>query len=100
MKQIESLNPPFDFVVAADVVYIKENVGLLVDAMGLLVKDDGVVLLGYQVRCVEADELFWEMCREAFVIEMVKHEDLHPEYAFEESDVYVLRKKVKEGDVA
>lgn len=87
-------------MVAADVVYIEESVGSLVEAMNSLVKDDGVVLLGYQVRSPEADKLFWEMCEEVFVVEKVPHQDLHPEYAFEEADVYVLRKKAKQGDVA
>ncbi|KAJ6420490.1 hypothetical protein OIU84_027932 [Salix udensis] len=51
---------PFDYVIAADVVYIEESVGALVKAMEMLVKDDGVVLLGYQLRSPEADKLFWE----------------------------------------
>ncbi|CAH8358109.1 unnamed protein product [Eruca vesicaria subsp. sativa] len=93
--QIAALNPPFDLVIAADVVYIEESVGDLVAAMGALVKDDGVVLLGYQVRSVEADKLFWEMCGVVFEVEKVPHGDLHPEYAYEEADVYVFRKKVK-----
>ncbi|KAJ4830295.1 hypothetical protein Tsubulata_042245 [Turnera subulata] len=84
---------PFDLVVAADVVYIEESVGHLVAAMEALVADDGAVLLGYQVRSPEADKLFWEMAREVFDIEKVPHGDLHPEYAYEETDVYIFRKK-------
>jgi predicted nicotinamide N-methyase len=95
--QIESLGPPFDFVIAADVVYIEESVGYLVSAMEKLVSDDGVVLLGYQVRSPEADKRFWEVCKEVFVIEKIPHEDLHPHYAYEEADVYVFRKKNKES---
>ncbi|WCJ30904.1 Protein N-lysine methyltransferase METTL21A [Euphorbia peplus] len=91
--QIKALNPPFDVVVAADVVYIEESVGQLVGAMEALMADDGVVLLGYQVRSPEADVKFWEICREVFVIQKVPHEDLHCEYAYEEADVYVFRKK-------
>lgn len=95
LDQIKSLNPPFDFVLAADVVYIEETVGPLVSTMEALVSDDGVVLLGYQLRSPEADKLFWEMCEEAFHVDKVPHEDLHPEYAYEETDVYILRKKAK-----
>ncbi|CAM8909148.1 unnamed protein product [Rhodiola kirilowii] len=94
-QQIRSLNPPFDVVVAADVVYIEESARHLVKAMEELVKDDGVVLLGYQIRSLEAHKLFWELVEVGFRVEKVKHEDLHPEYAYEEADVYVLRKKVK-----
>ncbi|KAL5573597.1 hypothetical protein UlMin_023194 [Ulmus minor] len=93
--QIKSLKPPYDVVLAADVVYIEESVGSLVAAMDELVADDGVVLLGYQLRSPEAHKLFWEICEEVFEIEKVPHEDLHPEYAYEEADVYVLRKKKK-----
>ncbi|KAK9285487.1 hypothetical protein L1049_024681 [Liquidambar formosana] len=93
VSQIEALKPPFDFVIATDVVYIEESVGQLVSAMKALVKDDGVVLLGYQIRSPEADILFWQLVRSGFNVEKVPHEDLHPEYAYEEADVYVLRKK-------
>ncbi|XP_021833394.1 protein-lysine methyltransferase C42C1.13-like [Prunus avium] len=95
--QAKSLSPPYDVVVATDVVYIEETVGPLVSTMEALVKDDGVVLLGYQLRSPEAHQLFWEMCERVFVIEKVPHQDLHPDYAYEEADVFVLRKKQKRG---
>lgn len=94
-NQIAALRPPYDVVLAADVVYIEESVGPLVHAMDALLADDGVVLLGYQVRSPEAHKLFWEICETVFEIEKVPHQDLHPDYAYEETDVYVLRKKKK-----
>lgn len=95
--QMKALGPqPFDVVVAADVVYIEESAGPLVETMERLVAEDGVVLLGYQVRSPGAHLLFWEKCGEAFEIEKIPHEHLHPEYAYEEADVYVLRKKKKQ----
>ncbi|MCI05505.1 protein-lysine methyltransferase METTL21D-like [Trifolium medium] len=39
---INSMNPPFDFVIAADVVYIEESVPEFVYAMESLLSDDGV----------------------------------------------------------
>lgn len=93
--QIKAANPPFDVVIAADVVYIEETVGHLVGAMEALVADDGVILLGYQLRSPEADKLFWEMCETAFAIEKVPHQDLHADYAYEEADVFIFRKKKK-----
>ncbi|KFK31660.1 hypothetical protein AALP_AA6G142200 [Arabis alpina] len=95
MDQISALKPPFDIVIAADVVYIEESVGQLVTAMEVLVAEDGVVLLGYQIRSPEADKLFWELCDVVFNIEKVPHEHLHSEYAYEETDVYIFRKKAK-----
>ncbi|KAF3444061.1 hypothetical protein FNV43_RR13751 [Rhamnella rubrinervis] len=98
-EQINALHPPYDVVVATDVVYIEESVGPLISAMETLVADDGVVLLGYQVRSPEAHKLFWEMSESVFEIHKVPHEHLHPEYAFEEADVYVLKKKKKEHNL-
>ncbi|KAF9589397.1 hypothetical protein IFM89_023673 [Coptis chinensis] len=95
VNQINALHPPFDFVIAADVVYIEEIVGPLVSTMEMLVSEDGVVLLGYQVRSPEADRLFWELVGNVFVVEKIPHEHLHLEYAYEETDVFVLRKKKK-----
>ncbi|XP_045807319.1 protein N-lysine methyltransferase METTL21D-like [Trifolium pratense] len=94
--QINSMNPPFDFVIAADVVYIEESVPEFVSAMVALLAEDGVVLLGYQIRSPEAHKLFWEMCDEVFEIEKIPHDHLHHEYAYEEADVYLLRKKKKQ----
>ncbi|KAL9274730.1 N-lysine methyltransferase METTL21A-like protein [Drosera capensis] len=88
--------PPFDVVIAADVVYLEETVADLVETMEMLVKENGVVLLGCQVRPVVADRLFWERCGRVFgVVEKVKNEDLDSEYRFEETDVFVVRKKSK-----
>ncbi|XP_057955061.1 uncharacterized protein LOC131149038 [Malania oleifera] len=97
LDQIRALKPPFDLVIATDVVYIEEAVPPLVAAMESLVADSGAVLLGYQLRSPEAHRLFWELCGTAFAIEKVPHEHLHPEYAYEETDVYILRKKKEEG---
>lgn len=95
-EQTNSLKPPFDFVIATDVVYLEETVAPLIRAMERLVADDGVVLLGYQLRSPEAHELFWGMCGDVFEVEKIPHEHLHSEYAYEEADVYIFRKKRKE----
>lgn len=96
--QIQALKPPFDVVIAADVVYIEESAAQLVTAMEAMVADDGVVLLGYQLRSPEAHALFWELCEKVFVIEKVPHEHLHPDYGYEETDVYIFKKKKKEKE--
>ncbi|KAI8011785.1 Protein-lysine methyltransferase METTL21D [Camellia lanceoleosa] len=92
--QIKALSPPFDLVIATDVVYIEDTVAPLVSAMEALIGDTGTVLLGYQLRSPEAHQLFWEICGRVFDIQKVPHEHLHPEYAYEEADVYILRKKL------
>ncbi|XP_016453134.1 uncharacterized protein LOC107777596 [Nicotiana tabacum] len=94
--QIKSLNPPLDVVVATDVVYLEETVGPLLSTMEALLGENGVVLLGYQLRSPEAHKKFWELSGDMFDIEKVPHEHLHPEYAYEETDVYIFRKKKKQ----
>ncbi|KAL5998852.1 hypothetical protein ACLOJK_009800 [Asimina triloba] len=81
------MKPPFDFVIAADVVYIEDSAQQLVSAMEALVGPTGVVLLGYQPRSPEAHTVFWEMCERIFDVEKVPHEDLYPEYTYGETDV-------------
>ncbi|XP_052206599.1 uncharacterized protein LOC127810985 [Diospyros lotus] len=93
--QIKSLNPPFDLVIATDVVYIESSVAPLISAMEALVADSGAVLLGYQLRSPEAHRLFWELCDRVFDADKVPHEHLHPDYAYEETDVYILRNKLR-----
>uniref|UniRef100_A0A1D1XVV3 Methyltransferase-like protein 21D n=1 Tax=Anthurium amnicola TaxID=1678845 RepID=A0A1D1XVV3_9ARAE len=90
---IAALRPPFDFVVAADVVYLEDSVPHLVSAMEALLGPDGTVLLGYQLRSPEAHGLFWDLCHRSFSVHKVPREHLHPDYAYEEADVYLLRKK-------
>ncbi|KAG6514880.1 protein-lysine methyltransferase METTL21D-like [Zingiber officinale] len=93
-EQIRALRPPFDLVIAADVVYMEDSAAQLVSAMEALVADDGAILFGYQLRSPEAHQVFWELCHRTFpVIEKVPHEDLHPDYAYEETDVYIFRKR-------
>ncbi|KAI8014515.1 Protein-lysine methyltransferase METTL21D [Camellia lanceoleosa] len=92
--QIKALSLPFDLVIATDTVYIKDTVAPLVSSMEALIGDTGTVLLGYQLRSPEAHHLFWEICSRVFDIQKVPHWHLHPEYAYEEADVYILRKKL------
>lgn len=92
-KQIEALKPPFDYVIAADVVYLENIVQPLLETMSALAGPETVILLGYQIRQAEAHELFWRLCPDYFAIQKVPREELAPEYAWEENDVYVLKKK-------
>jgi len=88
----------FDLVVAADVIYVQESVPHLIAAMDALADAErGVVLLGYQIRSPEAHQAFWDSVPAAFpVIEKVAREHLDPEYAYEESDVYILRRRPRQ----
>ncbi|KMZ65107.1 hypothetical protein ZOSMA_339G00030 [Zostera marina] len=94
-EHIAAVRPRFDIVVAADVVYMEDSALWLVDAMEGLVKEKdegGVIVLGYQIRSVDADKVFWEKCVERFDVEKVPKENLDQDYRYEESDVFLLRK--------
>uniref|UniRef100_A0ACD5TDQ4 Uncharacterized protein n=1 Tax=Avena sativa TaxID=4498 RepID=A0ACD5TDQ4_AVESA len=88
----------FDLVVAADVVYVQESVPHLVAAMDSLADAErGIVLLGYQIRSPEAHQAFWDAVPAAFpVIEKVPREHLDPDYAYEECDVFILRRNPRQ----
>ncbi|GJM89748.1 hypothetical protein PR202_ga05965 [Eleusine coracana subsp. coracana] len=98
--QLATLATPrrFDLVVAADVVYVQESVPHLIAAMDALADAErGVVLLGYQIRSPEAHQAFWNAVPTAFpVIEMVPREHLDPDYTYEESEVYILRRRPRQ----
>ncbi|XLR39609.1 hypothetical protein HN51_017760 [Arachis hypogaea] len=49
----------------------------------------------YQVRSPEGHKKFCEMCDEVFDIEMAPRDHLHPEYVYEETGVFLLRKEKK-----
>jgi len=93
-KQIQVLKLPFDFIVVTNVFYLENTVEPLISTMNALFGANNVILLGYQIRSPEAHQLFWQICPNYFTVEKVPHEDLHPEYAYEETDVYILRKKM------
>jgi protein N-lysine methyltransferase METTL21D len=98
--QLAALAAPrrFDLVAAADVVYVQESVPHLIAAMDALADAErGVVLLGYQMRSPEAHEAFWSAVPTAFpVIEKVPREHLDPDYAYEESEVYIFRRRPRQ----
>ncbi|KAI5068164.1 hypothetical protein GOP47_0016509 [Adiantum capillus-veneris] len=91
--QIGALKPPFDIIIATDVIYLENIVEPLLSTFCALAGPSSVILLGYQLRSPEADELFWRLCPDLFHVEKVPREDLHPDYAFAEADVFILRKK-------
>ena len=92
-SQISALKSPFDYIIATDVVYIENIVEPLLSTLNALSGPSTIIFLGYQVRSPEAHELFWRLCPELFYVKKVPHENLHPDYAFEEADVFILKKK-------
>ena len=92
-KQMDDLKPPFDFIIAADVVYLEEIVDPLIETMRDLSAYDTIIVLGYKLRQEEAHELFWEALPKVFDVEKVAREDLDAAYAFAGVDLFILRLK-------
>nr|CAD1823784.1 unnamed protein product [Ananas comosus var. bracteatus] len=85
---------PFDFVVAADVVYLADSAPHLVAAIDALLAPRGLLLLAYQLRSPDAHRAFWDLCARAFpVVVKVPRDHLHPDYAFDEADVYLMQRQ-------
>ncbi|XP_020105502.1 uncharacterized protein LOC109722048 [Ananas comosus] len=84
----------FDFVVAADVVYLADSAPHLVAAIDALLAPRGLLLLAYQLRSPDAHRAFWDLCARAFpVVVKVPRDHLHPDYAFDEADVYLMQRQ-------
>ena len=67
-SSIESFRPPYDIILAADVIYIEESFPALIRTLVELSSADSSVLLSCKYR-YERDERFFEMLREGGMFE-------------------------------
>ncbi|KAL4293580.1 hypothetical protein HN51_044421 [Arachis hypogaea] len=90
---LKVFNPPFDVVLATNVVYMRSI------ALDFCHGSPGVRRRRRVSRVLgEVSELhkkFWEMCDEVFDIKKAPRDHLYPEYAYEETGVFLLRKEKK-----
>ena len=87
-QDISTFHPPYDVLLAADVVYIEESFPLLIQSMADLTDTRTAVLLSCKHR-YERDLRFLEMLRETFVTEVV--------WTSGDLSIYSLRKKNSES---
>ena len=92
--QIAALKPPFDFIIATDVVYLENIVEPLLSTFCALAGPSSFILLGYQIRSPEAHELFWRLCPDLFHVEKLPDEIFYLDYAFHDVAIFILRKKM------
>eukprot|EP00884_Botryococcus_braunii_P021511 jgi/Botrbrau1/8043/Bobra.13_2s0014.2 len=83
-----ALNPPFDVIVACDVMYVEAAVGSLVDSLVALSSPTTLILVAHG-RNRQAEPAFLTACLGKLALEDVPYDDLHPVYRC--SDVRVCR---------
>ena len=69
-QDVSDFHPPYDVLLAADVVYIEDTFPLLIESMDMLSSAHTTVLLSCKYR-YERDSKFLEMLGERFVSEVV-----------------------------
>lgn len=72
--EAEAEAPPFDLVVASDVVYYEALVDPLIETLRFFVKGEVVFLMAHMRRWKRTDKKFFGKARKMFNIEVV-HED-------------------------
>ena len=71
-QDVSEFQPPYDILLAADVVYIEESFPLLIQCVDSLSSVDTTILLSYKYR-YERDARFLRLLEEMFVLEVVWH---------------------------
>ncbi|KAL2653586.1 hypothetical protein R1flu_021714 [Riccia fluitans] len=92
-KQTAAVKPPFDIVIAADVVYVDSIAMPLINAMCDLSDAQTYILFSYQLRDPDAHALFWRLLPDYFSIQQVDRSEFDPEDQNAETDIYILKKK-------
>lgn len=59
LSTLDDLGAPFDIVLAADVVWVEDLIGPLVESIRLLCHAETVVILAHQTRSTRADEILF-----------------------------------------
>lgn len=78
---VSRFDPPFDFIIGADIVYIEETFSLLVRTIEELSDDKTVILLSCRLR-YKRDEDFFEMLRGKFIVTKLHFDETVNIYIF------------------
>ncbi|KAL3685490.1 hypothetical protein R1sor_003512 [Riccia sorocarpa] len=92
-KQTAAVKPPFEIVIAADVVYVDSIVMPLINCLSDVSDAQTSILLAYQLRDPDADALFWRLLPDFFSIQKVDRSEFDPEDQNAETDIFILKKK-------
>ena len=85
--------PPFDLVVACDVMYDNANVTSLVSSLDAFMNDDGIALVCHG-RNAHAEDAFLHRCQHHFVVSRLEWDAFDADFRSEEISCLILRRSV------
>ncbi|GJP59142.1 hypothetical protein CLOP_g8442 [Closterium sp. NIES-67] len=90
---IAHVGPPFDAIVATDVVYVEDSVPALLATMLALSHPRTPILLGYEFRSATVHDRLHAYARQMFDVKKVPASKLHSEYQHPSIDVFIMKRK-------
>jgi len=93
-SDISSLSPPFDYVIASDVVAgcYSEDFPKLVKTLSDVSDRDTKILLSYEMRG-KKDLEFFQLLKEGFEYKKIPNSQLDPHWQSEDIGIFIVRKK-------
>ncbi|CAI5983579.1 unnamed protein product [Closterium sp. NIES-65] len=90
---IAQAGPPFDAIVATDVVYVEDSVPALLATMLALSHPRTPILLGYEFRSATVHDRLHAYAKQMFDVKKVPATKLHAEYQHPSIDVFIMKRK-------
>jgi predicted nicotinamide N-methyase len=87
-----ALEPPFDYIIGTDVVYIEHLLEPLMSTILALAGPKTVVILGYEFRSSGVREQLDGLCKKHFHVKKVLHSKMDPKYQHPNIDLLILRR--------
>ena len=92
--ETEALDPPFDVILAADVVWMQELIVPLVKTFGMLADHTTSIFLSYQERTLDSSAaLFEALASEGFKWEPVKEPKFHLRLSSPKINIYLITRR-------
>ncbi|CAM9468607.1 unnamed protein product [Phaeothamnion confervicola] len=85
--------PPWDFIVACDCVYVESLVAILVDSLERLAGKNTTVIVASEKRELDTYDLFKRRLGENFTIRRAPRKSMHRKYDHENSEVLICRRR-------
>ncbi|CAI5500985.1 unnamed protein product [Closterium sp. Naga37s-1] len=92
-QHIAQVGPPFDAIVATDVVYVEDSVPALLATMLSLSHPRTPILLGYEFRSATVHDRLHAYAKQMFDVKKVPATKLHAEYQHPSIDVFIMKRK-------
>ncbi|GAQ81687.1 hypothetical protein KFL_000880010 [Klebsormidium nitens] len=89
---VKAVNPPFDLVVAADVLYAEHLVEPLLRTIAAVTGPRTTTLISYELRSHSVHTAFLEQSSRLFSVRKIPHAKMHPLFQHPSIDIYALRK--------